>query len=54
MISAELEKAFQQAKHQLEIEGFALTEEDERNMKAVVTGEMSREKLIEQLKNNSH
>ncbi|MET3684475.1 antitoxin VbhA family protein (plasmid) [Alkalibacillus sp. S2W] len=50
MISAELDKAYQQAKHQLEIEGFTLTDEDEQNMKAVVSGEMSREQLIEQLK----
>ncbi|SET80701.1 hypothetical protein SAMN05421676_108132 [Salinibacillus kushneri] len=45
-----LEKAFQYAKHDLEIEGFTLTKEDEKNMKAVASGEMTREELIEKLK----
>ncbi|NIK13478.1 antitoxin VbhA family protein [Alkalibacillus almallahensis] len=50
MVCDELDKAYQQAKHQLEIEGFTLTDEDEQNMKAVVRGDMSRKQLIEQLK----
>lgn len=45
-----LEEAFQYAKHSLELEGFKITKEDEMNMKAVFTGELTKQELIEQLK----
>ncbi len=45
-----LEKVWQQAKYQLELEGFTITAEDEKAIKSVVSGKMSREKLIEDLK----
>jgi hypothetical protein len=45
----ELEKAFQHAKHQLHLEGMDLTEEDERNIKAVLSGKMSRHELIKKI-----
>lgn len=45
-----LEKAFQHAKHDLEIEGFTLTAKDEKVIKAVASGKMSMEQLIEDLK----
>ncbi|TFJ90642.1 antitoxin VbhA family protein [Lentibacillus salicampi] len=46
----QLEKAYQQAKHQLEIEGFTLTDDDEKVIKAVASGKMTIEELIEDLK----
>mgnify|MGYP001366199832 CR=1 FL=1 len=45
----ELEKAFQHAKHQLHLEGMDITEEDERNIKAVLSGKMTYEELIEKI-----
>lgn len=45
-----LDEAYRQAKHQLELEGFVFTEEDENNIKAVLNGKMTRQKLIKQLK----
>lgn len=45
-----IDESFKQAKHQLEIEGFTLTAEDERNMKAVASGKITRKQLIEKLK----
>jgi hypothetical protein len=45
-----LEKAYQHAKHQLEVEGFIVTPEDEKDIKAVMSGKMTREHLIKKLK----
>lgn len=45
-----LEKAWQQAKASAEIEGFTFTKEDEEVIKAVASGKMTREALIEKLK----
>jgi len=45
-----LEKAWQQAKASAEIEGFVFDEEDEKVIKAVASGKMTREELIEKLK----
>lgn len=45
-----LEEAFRKAKFELELEGFVFTEEDEQVVKAVARGEMTREELIERLK----
>lgn len=45
-----LEKVFQQAKWQLEVEGFTVTKEDEKAIKAVTSGKMSIEELVEDLK----
>ncbi|MGP4074218.1 antitoxin VbhA family protein [Piscibacillus sp. B03] len=46
----EFEQSFAHVKHQLEIEGFEVTEEDKEVIRKVAMGEMSREELIEQLK----
>lgn len=51
MFNEKTDEAFKQAKHQLEIEGFTVTKEDEQDMKAVFSGKMTREKLIDKLKN---
>ncbi|WP_179298644.1 hypothetical protein [Evansella halocellulosilytica] len=53
MDSVRFEKLFEQAKWQLEVEGFKVTEEDKEAVRKVIMGEMSREQLIEQLKNES-
>lgn len=45
-----IDEAYEQAKHQTEIEGFTLTEEDEKDIKAVARGEKTIEELIEDLK----
>ena len=44
------EKAFREAKHSMELEGFVFTEEDEKEIMAVLSGEMSLEEMIEKLK----
>ena len=49
----ELEKAFEYAKHQLALEGMHITEEEEKDAKAVLKGEMTREELIQKIKNES-
>jgi Antitoxin VbhA len=41
--------AFEQAKATIELEGFKLTAEDEKIIKAVATGKMTRDQLIEDL-----
>ncbi|SET48703.1 hypothetical protein SAMN05421676_10572 [Salinibacillus kushneri] len=46
----DINKAYEQAKYQLEIEGFTLNEKDEKVMKAVASGQITREQLIEDLK----
>jgi Antitoxin VbhA len=48
-----LEKAFEQAKASAEIEGFIVTEEDEKIVKSVVSGEMTIEELIDLHKKKS-
>jgi len=45
-----LEKAWEQAKATAGIEGITFSDEDERVIKAVVTGEMTREELIKKLR----
>lgn len=45
-----LEKAWKQAKASAEIEGHVFTPEDEKVIKAVASGKMTREALIENLK----
>jgi len=45
-----LEKAWKQAKATAEIEGFIFTKEDEKVIKSVASGKMTREALIEKLK----
>ncbi|MFT9116837.1 MAG: hypothetical protein ABF586_09200 [Sporolactobacillus sp.] len=49
MTETEVNHAFHYAKHSLELEGLNVTQEDENVMKAVFTGRMSREQLIQQL-----
>lgn len=49
MTEAEVNDAFRYAKHSLELEGLKVTAEDEKVMKDVFTGKMSREQLIRQL-----
>jgi hypothetical protein len=46
----DLEKAFQYAKHQLALEGMDLTEEDEKDIRAVATGKKTFEELINKIK----
>lgn len=45
-----LEKVFEQAKATIELEGFKLTSEDERIIKDVVSGKMTRKELLDQYK----
>jgi hypothetical protein len=47
-----LDNLFKKAQYQLELEGFQLTEEDEKAIKAVIRGDLSREALINNLKQN--
>jgi hypothetical protein len=47
-----LENAFRHAKASLELEGFILDEEDEQDIKAVLSGKMTIEELIKGLKYN--
>ncbi len=49
-----LENIFRQAKATTEIEGFFITKESEKIIKAVASGEMTRENLIARHKINSH
>ncbi len=48
----QLEKAFQQAKASVEIEGFIISTEDEKMIKDVATGKRSIESLINDYKQN--
>lgn len=41
-----LEKAFEQAKANMELEGFTITKEDEKYIKAVLRGEKTIQQLI--------
>ena len=43
--------AFEQAKATIELEGFKVTAEDEKIIKAVSTGKMTRDQLIKSLEN---
>lgn len=47
-----LEKAYRLAKANMELEGFIFDDEDEKDIKAVLSGEKSRKELIEELKQN--
>lgn len=47
------EEAIRYAMHQLALEGMPLTAEDEKYIRAVLSGEMTREQLIEKLKKKS-
>lgn len=51
MREEEFEKSWESVKYDLELEGFTVTEEDKEVIRKVVLGEMSREQLIECLKN---
>lgn len=46
----DIDKAYKQAKYQLEVEGFTLTEEDEKVMKGFFEGKITRKQIIEDLK----
>ncbi len=48
--SKKLDEFYQRAKYQGEIEGHIFTDEDEKVIKAVASGKMTREALIEKLK----
>jgi hypothetical protein len=48
-----LDALFKIAQFQLELEGFQLTEDDEKTMKAVMRGDLSRKELIDKLKNST-
>lgn len=43
---SQLEKAFEQAKANMELEGFTITKEDEKYIKAVLRGEKTIQQLI--------
>lgn len=45
-----LHEAFEQAKATIELEGFKLTGEDERIIKDVASGKMTRQQLLDQYK----
>jgi len=45
-----LDESYQKAKYQGELEGHVYTDEDEKVIKAVASGKMTREELIEKLK----
>ncbi|MEQ6376660.1 hypothetical protein RZN25_07440 [Bacillaceae bacterium S4-13-56] len=47
------EKAFRHAKHELELEGFTFNKEDEEMIKKVMTGEMTRDEMIQKTISNS-
>lgn len=44
-----LEKAFEQAKANMELEGYTITEEDEREILAVLSGKKKIHQLIDEL-----
>lgn len=50
----QFEKAWERAKYQLELEGFIMTAEDKEAVRKVWMGEMSREELVESLKEEGH
>jgi len=50
MTGETLEKAYRQAKATMELEGFVFDEEDERDIKAVLTGQMTIEELTKKIK----
>ncbi|WP_337017679.1 hypothetical protein [Oceanobacillus massiliensis] len=46
MHKIKIDKAYEQAKAIIKLEGFKLTSEDEKIIKAVITGKLKREKFI--------
>lgn len=50
MTEAEINKVFEDAKHSLVLEGFKFTSEDERLIKAVYSGKLSPDHLVDDLK----
>lgn len=49
----ELEKVFKYAKHQLALEGMHLTESEEKDVKAVLSGVITKEELIQKIQNEN-